>query len=461
MELHVDVEPEPGAALRLLSQAVDVANDVLAAEEAAGREMYGLVDAVAPGPHGPVARFKECEPAAALRLYLTTLTSTLEELGVAGRLLPVAPQIDDRWYGNNTFGALAAVLQLPVDVAGFLADWRSSTSGPHSSWWVDESHTEAVLAPVLTWVLDAGDNLQMTVGLTHSRPHRSEAWALLVAGLRLGAQVFVRADDGPSRMRGLYAPAFGDVLVPSYEPSRPRTSHLETLVGLLRTCAPEPRGGWVQEADTSTIALSDLLTRVPPVHPLMQRVGNTAWSLFDLEHDHVVDAFVAQVLNDAQLANTHDLSVARWQVTEIGPDRHLVVARDRTVVRPRPPAAPTAPWLRQRLASRTDQRSGRRHPGPGPGGLRRRDHDAGDTGAASFRGTLVWLTSDRNARRSHGSRGLSICWAAPSGPMTASLMASIHACCTHPGRLLTAAIRAVMPKSGHSCTRVATSLASS
>ena len=96
MELHVDDEPEPGAALRLLSQAVDVANDVLAAEEAAGREMYGLVDAVAPGPHGPVARFKECEPAAALRLYLSTLTSTLEELGVAGRLLPVAPQIDDR-----------------------------------------------------------------------------------------------------------------------------------------------------------------------------------------------------------------------------------------------------------------------------------------------------------------------------------------------------------------------------
>ena len=328
MELHVDDEPEPGAALRLLSQAVDVANDVLAAEEAAGREMYGLVDAVAPGPHGPVARFKECEPAAALRLYLSTLTSTLEELGVAGRLLPVAPKIDDRWYGNNTFGALAAVLQLPVDVAGFLADWRSSTSGPHSSWWVDESHTEAVLEPVLTWVLDAGDNLQMTVGLTHSRPHRSEAWALLVAGLRLGAQVFVRADDGPSRMRGLYAPAFGDVLVHSYEPSRPRTSHLETLVGLLRTCAPELRGGWVQEADTAAIARNDLLTRVPPVHPLMQRVGNTAWLLFDLEHDHVVDAFVAQVLNDAKLANTHDLSVARWQVTEIGPDRHLVVARN-------------------------------------------------------------------------------------------------------------------------------------
>ena len=71
----------------------------------------------------------------------------------------------------------------------------------------------------------------------------------------------------------------------------------------------------MQEADTAVIARSDLLKRIPPVHPLIQRVGNTVWWLLTLEHDHVVDAFVAQLLNDAQLAGTHDLSPDRRQVS--------------------------------------------------------------------------------------------------------------------------------------------------
>jgi hypothetical protein len=328
VELRVHDGIGADAALVALSGAVGVANDVLASAEASGRDLYGLVRSVAPGPRGPVAVLDECEPVEALRLYLHALAQALADLGIGGRLVPLPMQDLDDWYGNNTYGCLAALLQVRLDVPAVLATWDSWSHQPALRWHVDASTTDDVLGPLLGWVLAGGRQVELWQGMTHLEATAGQVTGLVRDGLAAGLSVKVMASDGPARMRSMRVGGFGDVLVQDYEPERPREQHLSGLTSLLTELSGTLRGGWVQEADTAVEERRDLLTRVPPDHPLMERIGNAVWRLFHLEPSHLVDAFVAQLVSDAQLARARDLSPGRWDVTALGDGHHLVVARD-------------------------------------------------------------------------------------------------------------------------------------
>ena len=329
VELQVDGDADSARALEALADAVDAANELLAAQEEAGIELYGLVGSVTPGPRGPVARFKECEPIAALHLYMDSLAGHLDSRGMSGRLVALDSKTEDRWWGNHTFGVLMAVLQLPVDVEGFTAAWKSAGACPRAHGRF-ESDATALRAGTsrLDWVLEAGDSVELTLGFTRTPCSRAEASALVLEHLRHSWQAGVRATDGLATMRSFGTGPFGDVSVWYYDAELNRTEHLRRLTGLLADLAPLLRGGWVQEADAAATSRRDLLTRIPPSHLLAERVSSSVWWLLHLEVDHVQDAFVAQVLNDAQLARTFDLDTARWRIARAAADRYLVVAQN-------------------------------------------------------------------------------------------------------------------------------------
>jgi hypothetical protein len=326
IELHLTGGGDPRDATEAFRHAVDEANEVLAEAESSGKELYVLVTGVTLGPNGPVGMFKECEPLAALRLYLATLSAGLESRGVSGELAAVAPQDRGRWWGR-TFGALTASLSLSIDRDAAMATYDTYGHQPDQRWWVSDAETQRTLGPLIDWVLAAGDQVVVSHGGLGMNVDPAEAKHLALDGLAKGHFVAVAASPGPGVLRQVNTRQFGDVCVRLYHPEQPRTEQLSELVGLLTLLAPDLRTGWIQESKTTTISRYSLLTETPPEHPWLQRVGGSSWWLFDLEENHVFDAYVAQVLTDGQLALTRDLSAERWDVRALDRGRHLVVSR--------------------------------------------------------------------------------------------------------------------------------------
>lgn len=324
MELHTDGGLPAETVLRSFAVAVGDANDELASQEAAGRELYGMVSAVVHGPRGPVATFAECEPLAALRLYLATLASSLERQGVSGRLVPLPPAEIDRWYGNNSFGALTLALQLDLDRAALMAT-TDAYGKPQQRWWVPADTGSAALGPLIDWVLEAGPRIDLAIGFTSTPVERHDVHDQVRRGLAATGRVYLQVNAGPARMRRLVTSPYGDVLVHDFDPAAEPSARLERMVALLADVGPHLRAGWIQEGATSVDDRHMLLALVEPVHPLALRTATSPWLLLALEDEHVYDARVAQVLTAAQCARLPELDSSRWTTRSLDGGRVLVV----------------------------------------------------------------------------------------------------------------------------------------
>lgn len=324
MELRTDDDMAETDVLRAFAVAIGEANDDLGSAEAEGRELYAMVSAVVPGPRGPVATFAECEPLAALRLFLATVASSLERQGVSGRLVPLPPAEIDRWYGNNSFSALTLALQLDLDRAALEAG-TDAYGKPQQRWWVPTGTSSAALAPLIDWVLEAGPRIDQAIGFTATPVERHEVHDQVRRGLAATGRVYLQVDGGPARMRRLVTSPYGDVLVHDFDPAAPASARLERMVALLAEAGPHLRAGWIQQGATSIDTRHNLLALVEPVHQLALRTATSPWLLLDLEDEHVYDARVAQVLTATQLARVPDLDPARWTTRALDGDRVLVV----------------------------------------------------------------------------------------------------------------------------------------
>lgn len=326
----VELKPVEGTSYHLafgaFAHALGAANGFIASQEAAGRQLYAAADGPTPGLRGPIAIFKECEPLEALTLFLQTLAADLEKQGISGQLVPIPKHEDDRWYGDNPFGALTAFLLLPVDRERVMATYDTHARQPDIAWWVDEESTTPVLGPLIDWVLDAGDRIEVWHEFTSTTSDRDEVAPLVQAAFAHGVRsIHVRASSGPARMRQLKTRPFGQVTIQDFEPGVPRAVILERLVGLSTSAAQATQQCWIQEADTFVSGRYELLTSYPPRdRALPELICNSMWRLFHLDADHVFDAFVAQILTDRQLARVRSLDPTRWEVSSIGADRHLV-----------------------------------------------------------------------------------------------------------------------------------------
>jgi hypothetical protein len=307
--------------LAAFGEAIAASNEVMA--EAERDELHAQVDSPAPTPVGPMALVQDCEPAEAMTAMLDLVARALEARGVSGVLRPAA-WVDNPVFDSQVFTCLGAMLLLPVDVPAMLASYDAHARKPTDvGWHVEPAVTERVLRRLLDWVL-AGDGL---VHVTVANQLVLDPGAVTDFVLRTVPQVrtlTVRRSAEGTRLRGLRTSENGCVSLQSYDPAVPRADHLAALQALLREVSGDLSAGFVRETRTNDKDRQSNLQRMPPTVPVLEVLQRNYWLLSHLEGEYVYDAFVSQVMTDAQLARTGDLAGGGWSVDDLANGHHLV-----------------------------------------------------------------------------------------------------------------------------------------
>lgn len=314
-------------ALAAMAEAIMESN--VAMGEAENDSLFAQVNGPVPGPEGPIAIVRDCEPLKAMRMMLDHIARGLEARGISGTLVPAKEQRDKHFH-NISFPALTAGLFLPMDTGIFndpdkLARHLNRVGG----WKIEAELTRTVLTPLIDWVLGIDGSTYVGIGVPHFLVEPDAVTDLVLGVLPVEWMVMVTRVTSQRRKRWISMRDYGAVVVGEYAPDRAEAETRGDLTNLLRQAAPHLNAGMIRQATTGMHAdRRSYLGGVLPKDFLSSQLSSSQFLLIHLEHDYVHDAYAQQVMTGSQLAKTQALPTSRWHVEALGGDRHLVTHTD-------------------------------------------------------------------------------------------------------------------------------------
>lgn len=284
-------------------------------------EAYVMLDSPIPTPNGPMTRVRDCEPAKALPLMLDRLAAELTARGITGTLTPVK----DVFVDGPTGPVLGMILSPLNDTDAMYAafeNWRHLPLKRGS--WVEEDRHRRIITSLMDWLTQIeGTVLIHTTTTIETSPEGLVDY--VTQTLHSQHRFGISATSTDSRTRRKVRFAESEIIVYDFDLDHPRRNQLVTLTSLATRIAPDIAYALIRELRSTTLTVT-ALRKVPPTISLFNDLTHIGL-IKHLEPHYVFDAGVAQVLTSSQLAKT-TLPKNRWQIEDLGGDRHLVTALD-------------------------------------------------------------------------------------------------------------------------------------
>lgn len=309
-----------GELLAAAGAAIDVANEVVKSLRADGVPEFACTEPW-PGPRGPVFSALIADTVPAMEAWIRAFGAHLDTLGIEGTLT-----IERDHYPGVYF---TRVMALTAVIA--VTEWTPAPRHRSSpGWFNDPVLGRQLIDKAVNWTADGSESIHLGLGLSmYMRPVSIVGPLIAASSARNTTPVVVNNPD-PQHLRYACFNEEGRLILQLRDDDRLWPELVAELTTWLTDLADISEFGFIRHAYSNQTNLFTMLAGHPPESPSINALhggpGFYWQSSRYLDSEYVPDAYGVQVLTDAHLARTADLT--DWNVRPLGGGRNLVEHRD-------------------------------------------------------------------------------------------------------------------------------------
>lgn len=319
--LQFQTDGDQAAAFVALARASFAADNACSDPDPDGRDEM-ISDGPAVTAKGPTVFIQQCPSAEMLERWTSVLVAELDHEGWQGRLRPVRTE-DTPYDGpGKRVNCVTAGLVLSIDQRAVEAVRRRP--GRAHGWNVSDEYTRQVIDRAADFCLGGEGDVYFKHQNVQFRVAAADVPRLLSTAISRGPVTSLTRIGPQGSVHRVVLYELGHVIYEFDDPDADGIKGAQHLTEVVRSHVSIAEYALVRLSWSPAVGWEDVVNRRPPRLPRVPAGYHRRAP--HLESSWVPDAYGVQLLTDRHLRHANDLSA--WNVEEVAPGKHLVVARD-------------------------------------------------------------------------------------------------------------------------------------